>query len=95
MVIQWIKKALSPVTDWVRTDGLLHIAVSALIVIALGWIRPVWIAAAVALSIGICKEIYDRVSGEGVAEWHDVLCDLLGIAVGLLFIFINSLPYGN
>lgn len=75
--------------NWIRIDGLLHILISAVICVALGWIRPLWIAPLVTLVIGLCKEIYDRVSGKGTAEWHDVICDVIGIVIGMCLIILN------
>lgn len=88
---EWLKNAAHAVMSWLRTDGIQHLAVCALIVVAFGWIRPMWIAPLIALAIGVAKEVYDYVSGKGTAEWHDIICDLLGIALGFLFVFINSL----
>jgi hypothetical protein len=36
------------------------------------------------MSIGIVKEIYDKVSGRGCAEWGDLLADVLGIVIGVM-----------
>lgn len=36
------------------------------------------------LSIGIAKEIYDKVSGKGCAEWSDLLADFVGVIIGIL-----------
>lgn len=80
---------VSAIKRWVRTDGLLHMLVSALLVVAFGWIRPLWVAPAVAMAIGIAKEIYDKVSGKGTAEWHDIICDIIGIAVGFGLLALN------
>lgn len=84
-----ISKFFNTIKNWVRTDGLLHIVVSALICVMLGWINPIWIAPLVTLLIGIGKEIYDKVSKKGTAEWHDLICDIIGIVIGMLCI----LPY--
>ena len=88
---QWLQETVRKIMSWLRADGIQHLAVSALIVVAFGWIRPMWIAPVIALAIGIAKEVYDYVSGKGTAEWHDIVCDLLGIALGVFFVFINSL----
>lgn len=36
------------------------------------------------LAIGIAKEIYDKVSEKGCCEWKDIMCDLIGIVIGVL-----------
>lgn len=75
----------------VRTDGLLHIAVSALLLVALGWIRPLWVPCVIVAAVGIAKELYDRFSGEGTAEWHDLVCDAIGIVIGCICVWLNML----
>lgn len=88
----WIVKACKAVNSWIRTDGWLHIAVSTLLMFVLGWIRPIWIPALIVLAIGIAKEIYDAFNPDKhSAEWHDLACDAIGIALGLLLIWINLL----
>lgn len=78
---------------WLRSDGLLHIETSALAVIAMtkaaSLVAPLWeaklAASMITLVLGIAKElIWDKAMGKGCAEWHDIYCDLIGIAVGLL-----------
>ena len=63
-------------------NDLLHLESCALIVIAVGAFLPWWVACIVALVLGIGKELYDREHG-GVPSWHDVACDILGIALGV------------
>lgn len=78
--------------NWLRTDGLLHLVISALIVVLFGAFLPVWAAVLIAAVAGIAKEIYDRASGEGTAEWHDLICDGIGIVLGVLIcLFVDSL----
>lgn len=84
-----ILQFISSIKNWVRTDGMLHITVSALICVLLGWARPLWVAPLVTFAVGVGKEVYDRVSGRGMAEWHDIICDVTGIALGMLCIFVN------
>lgn len=65
-------------------DKLKHVVVSAIIAVALNLFLPWWIAGLITLSIGIGKEVYDKVSGKGCAEWKDLLADLIGIIIGVL-----------
>ena len=77
---------------WVRTDGLLHILACAVIVFTAGvFIKPWW-ALLVAVVAGLVKELVDIITKKGTAEWHDVICDLIGsvfafamLCIGLLF----------
>jgi hypothetical protein len=67
-----------------REDKLKHIVVSAIIMVALSLVLPKWIAAIITLSIGIGKEVYDKVSKKGCAEWKDLVADCIGILIGVL-----------
>lgn len=86
-----IIECIKGVCRWIAADGLQHICVCALLMAALGWIRPLWLPAALVMLIGLGKEIYDEASNKGVAEYHDVICDAIGITVGLLIIWLNGL----
>lgn len=68
--------------EWIKRDGLLHIETCALIVVLIGIFTPWWIAGAISLVIGIGKELWDI--KHGVANWHDVICDLIGVLIGSL-----------
>lgn len=93
--MEWLKKFWNWVLkgwNWLRTDGLLHLVISALIVVLFGAFLPVWAAVLIAAVAGIAKEIYDRASGEGTAEWRDLICDGIGIVLGVLIcLFVDSL----
>lgn len=65
-------------------DKYKHIVVSAIIAVALNLFLPWWVAALITLAIGVGKEVYDKVSGKGCAEWGDLLADLVGILIGIL-----------
>lgn len=73
--------------QWIRRDGLLHITVSMLLVIAASVLLPVWLSALIALAIGAGKEIWDKYNG-GACNWHDVICDCIGVAIGTLITLI-------
>lgn len=49
-------KVIKKIWEWVRTDGLLHIACSALILDVLKNWMPLWAAILVVVIIGIGKE---------------------------------------
>lgn len=81
-----------------KVDGVLHIETSAIVLVfflgVLSLFCPTWIAIVVAVilaaGVGLYKEIYDKITGAGKADVHDVLCDLggiaLGVALSLLFV---------
>lgn len=68
-------------TSWIKRDGLLHIETSALLVIAIGILLPLWLSLIISFIFGLGKELYDRYHG-GVCSWHDIICDAIGLAVG-------------
>lgn len=79
---------IQKMSDWVRErigfDGLLHIVLSAIMVGTLKHIIGALGAVAVVALIGIGKEIYDRRTGKGCAEFKDLVCDLAGIMIGVI-----------
>lgn len=88
-----MRKLLSPLRafcKYIRTDGLLHICVTALLLLFFGWLKPLWLPNLIVFCIGLLKEIWDAVTGRGTAEWHDVICDVLGLVVGNLYLLMYS-----
>ena len=67
-----------------REDKLKHIVVSAIIAVVLNLVLHWWVAGLLTLCIGVGKEVYDKVSKQGCAEWKDLLADLVGILIGVL-----------
>lgn len=86
-MFQLIKRLLS----WIRTDGKLHIFACALIAFSFWPFVGPWWAGAIAAVFGIGKEIKDRISGKGTAEWHDLICDGLGIAYFYIVVCLTLL----
>lgn len=74
------------VSSWIRRDGLLHMETCALIVIVAGLAVPWWVAGLVGLCAGIGKELWDK-RHNGVPSWHDVICDCIGILLGMAIAF--------
>lgn len=84
------KEIWQRIRGYVRTDGLLHIETSALIFALFASAFCFYVGLLVTILTGFLKEVYDRVSGKGTAEWHDIICDGIGLLVGVL---IWSLPW--
>jgi len=85
-------KLIKSAGAWIGADGLQHFAVSALLVFVFGWIRPIYVPVIIALSFGLAKEVYDHFKPQPThGHKHDIICDVCGVLVGLLLIFINSL----
>lgn len=77
-------KLLQKIWGWIRIDGLLHFALSALIVIVIAAFAPVWVAASLVFTAGIAKEFLDMLQG-GQFSMHDMACNVGGIVFGILF----------
>ena len=64
-------------------DKLLHFAVCVILSTLMRWCGIEWyITLPVVISIGIIKEIYDKVSGKGTPENKDLLADKAGAVIG-------------
>ena len=77
-------KYLNKLFVWMGMDGMMHVILSALIGAVLNLLLPWELAAMITLAVGIGKELYDRISGKGCSEWKDIVCDILGILIGVL-----------
>lgn len=80
---------MGKVWTWIRRDGLLHMESCALVAVVAGIVAPWWVAGPAALTAGIGKELWD--TRHGVASWHDVICDLIGVAIGTIITWLYSL----
>lgn len=74
----------------VGTDGLAHILVSLVLCGVLGAFLPLWAAVLATLAVGLAKElVWDWWLRRGTCDLKDVLCDAIGVLVGVLV----SLPH--
>ena len=85
-----VKEFITKARGYVRVDGLLHIMASAIILLSLHpFIGYLW-SLAITIVAGITKELYDRFS-DGAAEWHDLICDAIGIVYASVVILLSLL----
>ena len=77
-------KYLNKIFAWMGSDGMQHVILSSLIASVLSLVLPWWFAGIITLMVGVGKEIYDERSGKGCAEWKDIVCDIIGILIGVL-----------
>ncbi len=78
-------KWLSKVAARAGIDGLLHVIISAMIVLIMQIIAPWWVAVSVAILIGVGKElIWDLWLRKGQIQVKDLICDAVGIIIGCL-----------
>lgn len=90
-ILSHIKELITRFESWMRVDGLLHCLVSAIIFMLLARIANPVGAAIITLIIGSFKEAYDEENG-GTSEWHDMICDCIGVALGVL-IYIEYIVF--
>lgn len=66
-------------------DKLLHFAVCAVLSTLLKVVCIEWhYTLLIVMGVGVGKEIYDKVTKKGCAEWKDILADFVGALVGVL-----------
>lgn len=65
-------------------DGLLHFAISAILMGTLKHIVGWLIAFIIVMFIGFFKEGYDKIGDKGTPELKDLFCNACGMIVGLL-----------
>ena len=76
---------INKILNYIAQDGLLHIILSSLIAAILSLFLPIWIAAIVTFIIGLAKElIYDLLLKKGTCELKDLICDVVGIIIGII-----------
>lgn len=71
----------------IAADKILHIETSALLVIVLSILFPLWLSTLLVVCIGIGKEIYDK-HHNGCSDIKDIYADIIGIALGILITFL-------
>ena len=78
--MNWINKLF----DLVALDGCKHIILSSLIVVVANLFLPTWAAVLIALAVGGLKEFYDYRTGSGQVQVKDIICDIVGLIIGVL-----------
>ena len=91
-LIQIVRKYYRIVCNYVRMDGLLHILCVAILALSLFAFIPYLPSIIIAAAVAIAKElIYDLWLKKGVAEWHDIICDLMGLIYASIVYLIGLL----
>ena len=72
----------------VQSDKLLHFLCALLCMIAVSLLFNECIGLIASLAVSLGKELYDKLSGKGCAEWGDLLADIIGISIGWLVVAI-------
>ena len=91
-LIQIVRKYFRIVCSYVRMDGLLHILCVAILALSLFSFLPYIESIAIAAAVAVAKElVYDLWLKKGVAEWHDIICDLAGLIYASMVYLIGLL----
>ena len=91
-LIQIVRKCFRFVCSYVRMDGLLHILCAAILALSLFAFIPYLPSIIIAAAVAIAKElIYDLWLKKGVAEWHDIICDVAGLIYASIVYLIGLL----
>ena len=70
----------------VPSDKMLHFSCAMLCMIVVSLLTNDCIGLITALAVSIGKELYDKFSGKGCAEWGDLISDFLGMLVGYILV---------
>ena len=76
-------KYLNKFFELIALDGCKHIILSAVIAVVLNIFLPAWAAGLIALAVGVAKEYVDHYH-DGQVDVKDLLCDLMGVLIGVL-----------
>lgn len=77
-----MENIITKIVDKVGSDKVMHVETCALIaVVAKRCTGSAVVGAAVALGVGLVKELYDVATGEEF-DWMDVAADAVGAAIG-------------
>ena len=72
----------------VPSDKLLHFSCAMMCMIAVSLLTNDSFGLIVSLAVSLGKELYDKLSGRGCAEWSDLIADVVGIAIGWFIVAI-------
>ena len=73
-------------------DKIMHCVGSAIKTVFFGFFINMFVAAGIALAIGIAKElVHDYLLKKGNCEWGDMFANTAGVIVGLGILFLISI----
>ena len=73
-------------------DKIMHCVGSAIMTVFFGFFINMFVAAGIALAIGIAKElVHDYLLKKGNCEWGDMFANTAGVIVGLGILFLLSI----
>ncbi len=86
--INRIETLISKSLSKIGLDGMAHIIVCQNLVMWLSKFTPLWLAIIITIAIFILKEIYDKYCKKTEFSIKDIICDCVGLALGVLTLIL-------
>ena len=86
--INRIETLISKPLSMIGLDGMAHIIVCQNLVMWLSKFTPLWLAIIITVVIFILKEIYDKYCKKTEFSIKDIICDCVGLALGVLTLIL-------
>lgn len=87
-MINRIETLISKSLSKIGIDGMAHIIVCQNLVMWLSKYMPLWPAIIITIAIFILKEIYDKYCKKTEFSIKDIICDCVGLALGVLTLIL-------
>lgn len=87
-MINRIETLISKSLSKIGLDGMAHIIVCQNLVMYLSKFTPLWPAIIITVVIFILKEIYDKYCKKTEFSIKDIICDCVGLALGVLTLIL-------
>lgn len=86
--INKISTLASKLLSKIGIDGMAHIIVCQNLVMWLSKYMPLWLAIIITVVIFILKEVYDKYCKKTEFSIKDIICDCVGLALGVLTLIL-------
>lgn len=83
-----IETLISKPLSMIGLDDMAHIIVCQNLVMWLSKFTPLWLAIIITIAIFILKEIYDKYCKKTEFSIKDIICDCVGLALGVLTLIL-------
>ena len=87
-MINRIETLISKSLSKIGLDGMAHIIVCQNLVMWLSKFTSLWLAIIITIAIFILKEIYDKYCKKTEFSIKDIICDCVGLALGVLTLIL-------
>ena len=89
--MNWVNRfetLASKLLSKIGLDGMAHIIVCQNLGMWLSKFTPLWLAIIITIAIFILKEIYDKYCKKTEFSIKDIICDCVGLALGVLTLIL-------